>query len=133
MISFIIPGDPKAQERPRFFRHRKFVGAYDPIESATFKQKVAFFARQAGVTASSNAVAIKIKFFFRRPKCLMRKRDSEAAIVCMKRPDIDNLIKAAADGLNGIAYHDDGQIWAIEAEKWYHEKSGVQRTEIEIL
>ena len=35
------------------------------------------------------------------------------------KPDIDNVIKAVLDGLNGVAYADDSQVVALSASKCY--------------
>jgi Holliday junction resolvase RusA-like endonuclease len=44
----------------------------------------------------------------------------------IKRPDLDNVIKAIADGSNKIAFHDDSQICRIIAEKHYSETPRVE-------
>jgi Holliday junction resolvase RusA-like endonuclease len=33
------------------------------------------------------------------------------------RGDVDNYLKTVMDGLNGIAWEDDKQVYAVEAEK----------------
>jgi Holliday junction resolvase RusA-like endonuclease len=33
------------------------------------------------------------------------------------KPDIDNLVKAILDALNGVAFNDDSQIWEIQSSK----------------
>ena len=35
------------------------------------------------------------------------------------KPDLDNVAKLLADALNGILWHDDSQIVALEVEKHY--------------
>ena len=132
-MKFTVPGDPKPQGRPRFFRRGAFVGTYDPKDSASFKQKVGFYAVEAGMTLSDGPLALSAKFYIKRPKNRCRSKDDRGAIVCSKRPDLDNLVKAILDGLNGIAFKDDGQVCVMELRKFYHEVDKAQRTEIEIL
>lgn len=47
----------------------------------------------------------------------------------LKRPDVDNLLKLVCDGLNGVAWKDDSDVFSIQAVKGY---SIIPRTEIEI-
>lgn len=129
---FTILGEPVPQGRPRFFRRGRFIGTYDPQKSQDFKQKVALFAKTAGVTLSDKAIKIRLDFWLPRPKSLYRKSDPEFGMFCSKRPDIDNLIKAVLDGLNGIAFKDDGQVCELQARKFYHSKGGMPATEISI-
>ena len=48
-----------------------------------------------------------------------RERMAAGLEVPAKKPDIDNLLKAVLDALNGKAYHDDNQIVEISAKKLY--------------
>lgn len=40
-----------------------------------------------------------------------------------QRPDLDNITKSIADGLNGVAYADDGQIAETEAIKRWGQRT----------
>ena len=42
-----------------------------------------------------------------------------------KRVDLDNLIKALCDGLNGVCYTDDAQISKITASKIYGDRGNI--------
>jgi Holliday junction resolvase RusA-like endonuclease len=46
--------------------------------------------------------------------------------------DIDNVVKAIADALNGLAYTDDALIAKISAEKRYSENARVEVTLYEL-
>lgn len=43
-----------------------------------------------------------------------------------KKPDVDNLLKALLDALNGIAYADDAQIVKLSAQKVYAETPRIE-------
>ena len=50
-------------------------------------------------------------------------RTKIARTYCDKKPDIDNVMKAILDGLNGMAYSDDSQVVDISCSKCYTELS----------
>ena len=39
-------------------------------------------------------------------------------------PDIDNVLKAVMDALNGVAYEDDKQVVEVICRKWYSQSTG---------
>ena len=55
-----------------------------------------------------------VKFAFKRPVSAPKKLQANA-----KRPDIDKLLRAVLDGLNGIILMDDAQVTAVYCEKVY--------------
>lgn len=131
-IKFIVPGEPKAQGRPRFARMGNFVRAYDPKVSGDFKSRIAFFAKESGVISTDEAVTLQIDVYVKRPKARCRKSDSTIRLPCSKRPDVDNYAKAVMDALTGIAWKDDGQIQELTVRKYYHEIGLSPRTEISV-
>lgn len=97
MIFFEVPGPPVGKQRPRVTRGRTFT----PKKTRAYEASIAMHARMAGVTPSDGPVHVRIM------ACMPDKR----------RRDLDNVIKAVLDGLNGVAYHDDAQVTQIVAEK----------------
>lgn len=130
--TFTVPGEPKAQGRPRFARRDNFVMAYDPKVSGDFKSRVAWFAKESGLILTLEPVMVEIDVYIKRPKSRCRKSDSPMKIPCSKRPDWDNFGKSVSDALTGIAWADDGQICDGRVRKFYHEIGGNPRTEITI-
>lgn len=63
--------------------------------------------------------------FLRAPPASMSKKKRAAALAGELRPttkpDLDNLVKAVKDALNGVAYRDDSHIVSIRAAKRYGE------------
>ena len=133
MIQFTIPGPPKGKGRPRFARMGNFVKTYTPKETASWENLVKVMYLQANPGPPTELpVSIQIMAYFPIPKS-MRKSERELAekegLPVQTKPDIDNVLKGILDGLNGVAFVDDKQVYRIWAEKWY---SLVPRTEVKI-
>src|SRR3990167_1541416 len=118
-IEFTIPVIPVAQGRPRFFRRGSYVSTYDPARSKAHKELIAMCAKSKIDRPLKGPVIIAIVFLFPRPQTLTKKSSPQGIIPHIKRPDGDNLIKAILDGMNGIAYKDDSQVFDISAKKYY--------------
>ena len=115
-----IDSKPVAKGRPRLGRY----GTYTPKKTVEYERliKEEFIKQCKGKYDSEylGAVSIKMNFYFQPPKNTSKKMMLE---ICntprLKKPDLDNLEKAILDALNGIAWHDDNQVYKIETEKLY--------------
>lgn len=71
----------------------------------------------------SGPVKLDLRFSFPRPKSHYGtgKNSSQlkgsAPVEHAQRPDIDNLVKAAMDAMNGVLYDDDKQVVSLSASK----------------
>lgn len=103
---------------------------YTPTKTANFEQLVGFLARNEmvrnDVKCTPNAVFVSIVFNIKPAKSLTKKKFAEElARGCAKKPDLDNLIKAILDGLNGVVFDDDAQVVRLVAEKRYSDCDSV--------
>ena len=143
MISFTIPGVPVPQARSR---HRvvklksgaTFVGQYDPAESRIWKATVAEFAAAAqnGGRPFEGPIVLEAVFVYLPPSSWSKRNlallESGYQIPKSTRPDLKNLIAGIEDGINGIVYRDDGQIWSYgNSRKIYGHRTEVRVTVIE--
>lgn len=102
MIDVVVEGRPVPKERPRVARGR----AYTPKATAAYEDTVAW-------TVKGKYPGLKVD------------PDGEwrLAVTFMlgdrRRRDLDNLVKAVMDGLNGIVWQDDSQVVTIRAAKRY--------------
>ncbi|MDD7758796.1 MAG: RusA family crossover junction endodeoxyribonuclease [Aerococcus suis] len=138
MTKLIFPITPVPQGRPRFARRGNYVSTYDPPKSKAFKKRIGIMAKtfldKNGEQPFEKYVPIEITIDFYIPtlKSFSKKRTAEAEkkyILPVKRPDLDNYTKGVLDGLNGVLFHDDGQIVKMTLNKFY---SQTPRIEIEI-
>jgi Holliday junction resolvase len=124
-IFFYVPGDPKPQPRPRAFARKMgdhyVARVYDAGTAEGWKSAIAEAAKAAGLTKFAGAVAIELRFNFKRPKSHFRRngevKDS-APFFHSQRPDYDNLEKGLIDALTKLgAWDDDAQIADVHTTK----------------
>ena len=129
--AFIVPGIPVAKGRPKFVRAGKFVRAFTPTKTVRFEERVRLSAEAAGVTPLEGPLELLIVALFpMRGQPLKRSRRP----ACWKatKPDADNLGKAVADSLNGIAYKDDGQVVRLSVVKMHAAQGQPAGTYVEV-
>nr|DAH87168.1 MAG TPA: Endodeoxyribonuclease RusA [Caudoviricetes sp.] len=79
-------------------------------------------------------VSVMINAYFSIPKSYMKGK----RLACKhninrpaKKPDVDNILKAVLDALNGVAYKDDKQVIEVTCGKWYSQSSGFLKISVE--
>lgn len=95
---------------------------YTPEKTKAFEEKLKmyFIKKYKRPEVSENPFKIKILIEFKPPKSTSKKMLQKLCDTpYTKKPDLDNIIKAILDSLNGLAYKDDNQIVSINAEKKY--------------
>ena len=132
--SFILPGIPVAQGRPRFSTAPGFVVAYDPAKSKDYKKCIAYMASLNGPSVPLlEPVRLSLRIFLPIPKSFSKKKHEEAeegSLRPTKKPDISNVLKGVEDAMKGIMYADDSQIIEYGTiGKWYSAKP---RIEVEV-
>ena len=123
-----IPGKPVAQGRVRFARRGKFTTAYDPQESANYKNwvKVILLDNDVKMFPKDIPLHLGLVVHVQRPASISKKKRPQP----ITKPDLDNYIKILSDACNGFIFEDQ-QIVSIHARKQYIEdmnSQGVQLT-----
>lgn len=123
-----IPGKPVAQGRVRFARRGKFTTAYDPQESANYKNwvKVILLDNDVKMFPKDIPLHLGLVVHVQRPASISKKKRPQP----VTKPDLDNYIKILSDACNGFIFEDQ-QIVSIHARKAYvadKEKQGVLLT-----
>lgn len=111
-IKFNIPGEPIGKGRPKFTRSGI---VYTPRKTKEYEELTALQYRAAakGKSFGNEAVLMAVTAYYSIPKSWTVKKRAAAEndeIRPTVKPDGDNVLKALADGLNGIAFEDDKQI-----------------------
>ncbi|MGI9492184.1 MAG: RusA family crossover junction endodeoxyribonuclease [Geminicoccaceae bacterium] len=127
-LRIIVEGVPVAKGRPRFTTVNGFAASYTPKKTQNYENWVRMCGVQsmsmAGRSTMDDALDITIIAHVPIPSSWSGKRKRKAAlgeISPTKRPDLDNFVKAAVDGLTGIVWRDDSQIVNLTARKLYGE------------
>lgn len=130
LLTFQVPGEPTGKGRPRFRHAGSYVQTYTPSKTRSYEALVqTCFSGQCGRDAEGyfgdgEPVYVTVYAYYGIPKSAPKKR--RAAMLAgeespTKKPDLDNVLKAVMDPLNGLAYVDDSQVVGMDAVKLYSE------------
>lgn len=108
IFSATFEGNPVPKGRPRM---TKTGHAYTPQTTRDFEKAVAIWAK-ANFKGKLSAKPLKavMNFYIKRAKTNKTKQHTQ-------RPDIDNYMKAVLDGMQGVVFEDDSQVFEIFATK----------------
>lgn len=125
MIDLIIYGKPIGKARPRFGRnkHSGKVVTFTPQKTKNYEQEIAMTAQCAmmGKLLMEGPLKVEIHAYF-----FHKSKDGYH----VSRPDLDNVIKAILDGLNGIVFSDDASVAMLLASKKYVSSEEDERVEV---
>lgn len=126
VISFTVPGEPRGKGRPRLGRSGH---AYTPHDTAVYENlvKVCFKDENPDHVPISADVPVRVEIwaYYSIPKSASKKKKMDMRmgfVQPLKKPDCDNIAKIICDALNGIAYHDDAQVFDLTVKKSYSEE-----------
>ena len=125
---FRVDGDPIAQPRPRARVAGKIAHVYSPQSHPVYAWRAAIVAageRHKPAAPLEGPLRVSVRFYFKRPQRLLRKKDPVDRIWHVAKPDGDNLAKAVLDALTDAGWWgDDCQVCLLAAEKFYVNKGG---------
>jgi len=122
-ISFVVPGEPQGKLRARWSPR----GTYTPKKTVDYEIyiKELFVVSYPDFVPLEGPLTIQLRAWMKIPKSTSKKKMKlmeERIIRPTKKPDMSNILKAAEDALNTLAYHDDSQIVTGIIHKFYSEK-----------
>lgn len=130
VLTFTVPGTARGKGRPRIGKIGPHARMFTDDKTAAYENLVALAAREALRGAKPFADPVKVTAIVRVVPAASASKKARAAMLAGamapgKKPDLDNVLKAILDGLNGVAFVDDALIVQIAARKLYAEEAGV--------
>lgn len=128
-LTFTIPGAPRGKGRPRFGGGRTFTDA----KTVAYESLIKHAAHVAMAGRERFAGPVEVSIIVRLEPAASTPKAARAAALAgqihpVKRPDLDNIIKAVLDGCNTVVFADDAQVCWINAGKTYAATAGVDVT-----
>lgn len=131
MLDFIVYGPPQGKGRPRVGRFGGGVRMFTPQKTVAYEG----FVAHCGANAMGDrpllegAVELRLLIDVQIPASWSKRKQAQALageILPTTKPDVDNVIKAIGDGLNGVVWKDDVQVTDVITRKRYAEKPQVR-------
>lgn len=120
-LYFIIPGEVRPKDRPRFTKTGRI---FTPKQTIDYENKVkACYMTEYpyGVAFPEQPVEMVLNIYIQVPRSFSKKKRDH--MICFeyptRKPDVDNQLKAVADALNGVAYMDDKQVVSVTVRKFW--------------
>ena len=117
--------DPKGKGRPRFTRNGR---PYTPASTRDYERIIRDAYRRQKLPLHTGGVVVALDFRRAIPASWTKAKQQlamDGELECITKPDLDNLIKACMDALNGVAWADDKQVVGLIATKGYAEQASV--------
>lgn len=124
-LTIVIPGELTAKQRHRDgTRSDGSRVRFSPKATKHSERVVAWAAKSAmvGREPVDRPVELAVTCVFEPPASWSKRRRAEAignAAPKGTKPDADNLLKTISDGLNGVAFTDDGRVARMSIQKIY--------------
>jgi len=122
-IEIEVSGQPQGKGRPRFTRAGR---TYTPAKTRDYESRIKAAAWAAmtkeGIDTTDRPVHVDVIAFMDIPKSWSKKKRIEAeygAFRPLAGADLDNIVKAALDGIQGVVFTDDRLVHSIKARKTF--------------
>ena len=132
ILSFIVPGEVRGQGRPRTTIRGGYASIYDSPEDKANKHNIQLYASEAMRAIGSNLIAspkkgisVEILCYLKVPETMSKKRKEMAyrgEIRPLRKPDLDNVMKAVLDACNGIVWVDDKEVTEAMICRYYSDR-----------
>ena len=128
-ISLTVPGEPRAKQRPKWFKH----GTYTPEKTVSYETyiKELFTIKYSEFMPKEEALTLNIWAGLLMPKSTSKKKLGMMKLGILepaKKPDVDNILKTVMDALEKLAYKNDSQICHVVIDKDFSERPRLEIT-----
>lgn len=133
ILKLVIPGPPVAKGRPRISTRGGFARAYTPAKTQRYEDliKSRAFDAMDGRPPVNEGMKVDVIAFVAIPQSMSKVKRAAALVgglMPWTRPDVDNYVKAALDGMNGIVFRDDSLVTDLSIRKRYSETPRLEIT-----
>ena len=124
-VCFTVWQEPQGKARPKFAKRGRYVSVRTPEKTRAYEKSIReAYLQQCGnqMCLEGHSVEMKVTAYFKIPKSASKNKRQAmllGEIRPTKKPDADNILKAVADALNGVAYKDDACVVKMDVEKFY--------------
>ena len=124
VVTFSVPGQPQGKGRPRISKAGSHARMYTPAKTVSYEGMVALTAAQAMGSSPplSGPANVALEVNCEIPASWSQKKQRQAIsgeIRPTTKPDVDNVVKAIFDGMNGVVWRDDVQAVGLVVHKRY--------------
>jgi Holliday junction resolvase RusA-like endonuclease len=114
-VEFTISGECESKERPRFNKRSGTVRTADKTRNFEEVVRLSYGRRHY---FDDKPIVLTVNIFSKRPKKPKHNIPT--------KKDLDNMLKAVQDGLNGVAYKDDRYISDIHTSKRFSDNARIE-------
>ena len=124
-VCFTVWQEPQGKARPKFAKRGRYVSVRTPEKTRAYEKSIqeAYLQQCDNQTClEGGSVEMKVTAYSKIPKSASKNKRQAmllGEIRPTKKPDADNILKAVADALNGVAYKDDACVVKMNVEKFY--------------
>lgn len=123
-VTISLAGPPQGKGRARAFLRAGRIAHYTPGKTATYEGMIrtAAMGEMIGRQPLDQPLELTMRAVFPIPSSWPARKQQQAltgGIKPAKKPDLDNILKAWKDALNGVVYRDDALIVRATLEKRY--------------
>lgn len=128
-LMIYLDGVPGQKSRPQMARTSTGIRTFSRPKTIAYEARLRDAGKQVwGYTPLTCPIKLTLTAVFPITQSWPKWRRALAAIGKLwhvGRPDLDNIIKVACDGLNDVIWKDDTQVCWIVAKKFYGELTGL--------